>query len=117
MRPLFAPGLAANALTDLEWSRAHGPRKRHTVICDALRETGWAAQILAADYRASAEAPLLTEDAAIMLVDQTLAAHGPHTACRRDDIRDAFCYLTSPRVQEATWTNDDRIAIVIRSRP
>ena len=116
MRPLFAPGLAANALTDLEWSRAHGPRKRLAVICDALREAGWAAQVLAADYHAPSDAPLLTEDAAIMLVDQTLAAHGSHTACTRDEIRDAFRYLTSPRVQEATWTNDDRVAIVIRSQ-
>ena len=82
----------------------------------AAREAGWAAQVLAADYHAPSDAPLLTEDAAIMLVDQTLAAHGSHTACTRDEIRDAFRYLTSPRVQEATWTNDDRVAIVIRSQ-
>jgi len=41
LRPLFAPGFAADALADLEWSRAHGLRKRLTVICDALRETAW----------------------------------------------------------------------------
>ena len=117
IHPLFAPGLAANALTDLEWSRAHGPRKRLAVICDALREAGWAAQVLAADYHAPTDAPVLTEDAAIMLVDQSLAAHGSHTACTRDQIRDAFRYLTSPRVQHAAWTNDDHVAIVIRSQP
>ena len=55
--------------------------------------------------------------AAIMLVGQTLAEHGSPTACTRDEIRDAFAYLTSPRVHQETWTNDDRIAIVIRAYP
>jgi len=61
LRPLFAPGFAADALADLEWSRAHGPRKRLTVICDALLATAWSAQAAAVDFHAPADAPLLTE--------------------------------------------------------
>ncbi len=117
LRTLFAPGLAANALTDVEWSRAHGARKRLAVICDALLEAGWAAQVIAADYSAPADAPLLTEDAAIMLVDEYVASHGSHTACTRDDIRQAFDYLTSPRVAKAVWADDRRSAIIVVERP
>ncbi len=113
VRSLFAAGFAADALADLEWSRAHGPRKRLTVICDALLETAWSAQAAAVDFHAPADAPLLTEDAAIMLVDQYLAAHASHTPCTRTDIRDAFAYLTSPRIAHALWTDDRRTAIVV----
>jgi hypothetical protein len=117
LRTLFAPGLAANALTDVEWSRAHGVRKRLAVICDALLEAGWAAQVIAADYHAPADAPLLTEDAAIMLVDEYVASHGSHTACTRDEIRQAFAYLTSPRVAKAVWADDQRSTIVVLAQP
>jgi DNA primase len=44
LRPLFAPGLAADALADLEWSRIHGARKRLTVLCDLLLAAAWRAQ-------------------------------------------------------------------------
>ena len=40
----------------------------------AARSRLGGAKVLAADYHAPADSPLLTEDAAIMLVDQTLAA-------------------------------------------
>jgi hypothetical protein len=85
LRPLFAPGLAAGHVADLTWSRDHGPRKRLTVICDALREFAWSAQSAAADFHAPADAPLLTEDAAILLVDEWLRTQNSHVPCSRRD--------------------------------
>ena len=116
LRPLFAPGAAADRVAGLAWSRAHGPRKRIAVICDALRESGWNAQVSAATFHAPADAPLLTEDAALLLVDDWLAARDSHTPCTREEIRDAIAYLTNPRIAEAIWFDDNRAAIVI-ARP
>jgi len=48
-----------------------------------------------------------------MLVDKYLAAHASHTPCIRTDIRDAFAYLTNPRIAQALWTDDRRTAIVV----
>jgi hypothetical protein len=113
LRPLFAPGPVTDRIADLEWSRAHGARKRLTVICDALVEEGWSAQADAADFHSPADAPLLTEDAAMLLVDEHLRQAGSRTACTRSDIRDAFAYLTSPRIAQAIWTDPTHTAIVI----
>lgn len=93
MRGLFEAGLAADRVADLLWSREHGTRKRLTVICDALRESGWAAQVEAAAFNRPSEAPLLTEDAAMLLVDAWLRAKDSYTPCTRVDVREAFAYL------------------------
>jgi hypothetical protein len=50
LRALFAPGPAADRVGDLLWAREHGVRKRLAVICDAIRETAWAAQVEAAAF-------------------------------------------------------------------
>ncbi len=115
LRSLFAPDIAAARVDDLVWSRDHGARKRTTVICDAVIEAGWRAQVTAADFHAPEDAPRLTEDAAILLVDEYLAAAGSREPCTRADVRDAFAYLTNPRVQRATWTDDTRMSIAIIS--
>jgi hypothetical protein len=49
----------------------------------------------------------------MLLVDAHLRQAGSRTACTRNDIRDAFTYLTSPRIAQATWTDPTHIAIVI----
>ena len=87
---------------DLLWSREHGAAKRLAVICELLVKGGWNAHVAAADFHAPADAPLLTEDAAIML----LCARRDHTMpCTRDDIRNAFAFLMSPRVAAAVWVD------------
>ncbi len=78
-----------------------------------LVEEGWSAQADAADFHSPADAPLLTEDAAMLLVDEHLRRAGSRTACTRGDIRHAFAYLTSPRIAQATWTDPTHTAIAI----
>jgi len=113
VRPMFEPGIAENARAEIEWQRGHGAAKRAAVVCDGLVEAGWNAQLAAADFHAPAQAPLLTEDAGMLLVDEYLRNHGSHTPCTRGEIRDAFAYLTHPRVGLAAWTDASRGAIVI----
>src|SRR6202000_1970997 len=79
IRPMLEPGIAENARTELEWTRAHGPGKRAAVVCDALLEAGWNAQDAAANFHSPQHAPLLTEDAGMMLVDEYLLCHASHT--------------------------------------
>jgi hypothetical protein len=74
MRPLFTPGFASDALDDLLWERHHGQAKRVQLIADAIVRTGRTTQ---AEYRGDpAEAPRITEDVAMVLVNQDLAAQG-----------------------------------------
>lgn len=113
VRAMLEPGIAENGRTELEWNRQHGAAKRAAVVCDALLEAGWNAQAAAADFHAPADAPLLTEDAGMLLVDAYLHAHDSHTACTRDQVRAAFAYLTNPRVGAAVWADADRTSIVI----
>jgi hypothetical protein len=56
---------------------------------------------------------MLTEDAALLLVDEHFRSIGAQHPCTREEVRDAFMYLTNPRVAEAVWLDDNRNAIVI----
>jgi hypothetical protein len=94
------------------WSRNHGGAKRAAVVCDVLLEAGSNAQAGAADFHAPADAPLLTEDAGMLLVDVYLRSHGSHVACTREEIRQAFAYLTNPRVGMAAHVDAAHLAIV-----
>ena len=97
MKALFAPGFASDALEDLLWERHHGRAKRVRLIADAIVRAGWATQ---AGYSGvPAEAPRITEDVAMVLVDQDLAALGNAATCSRDDVRAALDYLASPLVR------------------
>jgi DNA primase len=116
LRSAFAPGFAGEHIADLEWERSHGARKRLTVICNAIREVGWQAQTTAAGFASPTTAPMLTEDAALLLVDEHFRSIGAQHPCTREEVRDAFMYLTNPRVAEAVWFDDNRNAIVITKR-
>jgi hypothetical protein len=113
LRPMLEPGIAENARTEIEWQCNHGRAKRTTVICDALVEAGWNAQLAAVDFHAPEQAPLLNEDAGMLLVDEYLRSRGSHTPCTRDEVREAFAYLTHPRVGLAVWSGASRVTIVI----
>lgn len=60
----------------------------------------------------SSDAPVLTEDAAMLLVDQDLTAQGAHVNCTREEVRLAFEWLTNPLNGPAVW-NADKTAIII----
>jgi len=103
----------SGAIEALLWERDHGLRKRVAVVVDILEEVGWREQVVAATTGDPGDAPRLDEDAAMMLVDQVLlVSEGSAHACIRDEMRAAFAYLTSPLVQQASYTDDD-CAIVI----
>ena len=78
-----------------------------------LLEEGWKAQVLAAKESPREEAPLLNEDAAMMLVDAWLEKQGAKTGCTRGEVRSAFDYLTNPLINSATYTDDGRRAIIL----
>ncbi len=113
MRALFAPGYVADALGPLLWERVHGAAKRVRLICEYVREAGWAAQVAATHQGPPANAPHLTLDAAMLLVDERLAALGTNASCTRDEVAAALAYLSNPRVGQAVWTDGAQRAIVI----
>jgi DNA primase len=111
MKALFAPGFASDGLEDLLWERHHGCAKRVRLIADAIVRVGWATQ---AGYRgAPAGAPRITEDVAMVLVDQDLAAQGSAATCSRDDVRAAFDYLASPLVRLVERDAADQSVVVL----
>ena len=113
MIPLFGPGRASNALDDILWERRHGRAKRVRTIADVLQTEGWKAQVLAARESPREAAPLLTEDAAMMLVDGWLAKQGAQTGCTRADVHAAFEFLTNPIISRGTYADNERKAIIL----
>jgi hypothetical protein len=111
MRPLFEPGFVSDRIASVRWSREHGTAKRVAFVCETLQTLGALAQRRAPHD--SANAPLLTEDAAMMLVDGALGAAGAPVSCARDDVQAAFAYLTSPLVRRAVTAGAERGAVVI----
>jgi DNA primase len=113
MKTLFAPGFASDGLEDLLWERHHGRAKRVRLIADAIVRAGWATQ---AGYSGvPAEAPRITEDVAMVLVDQDLAAQGSAATCSRDDVRAALDYLVSPLVRLVERDASDESVVVLSS--
>ncbi len=55
----------------------------------------------AADSAAPEDAPTITEDAAMLLVDEHLQQAGALVACARNDVRAAIAYLISQMVGAA----------------
>ncbi len=117
IRQLLKPGFACDLLSDLLWERTHGVRKRIAVVAHLVRQEGWKAQVTATQQGGPANAPLLTLDAAMLLVDAALRAAGSVQACTREEVQAAFSHLTDPLVGQAVWSDASRSAIVILSAP
>ena len=135
---LDEPGFAMEKIGDLVWERRHGRVKRVATVAALIQRAGWAAQVTAAEQRApsvspseveeplpapkngharSPEAPRLTVDAAMLLVDQALRDAGSTQACTREEVEAAFAHLTDPLVGAATWLDTSRTAIAILVPP
>lgn len=110
-RALFAPGFVYDRLADLEWSRAHGDEKRAAVIRRILRRDGYAAQCELVGHVAPSDAPVLSLDAAMLLVETALRREGAESGATREEIRAAIDDLT--RSGEAIRI-PDRDGVVIR---
>lgn len=122
MRALFAPGYVSDAIAPVLWQRLHGASKRVTLICEYLEAEGWNAQVSAAKQGSPQDAPHLTVDAAMLLVDQHLASlpapqGEPHASCTREEVQAAFDYLSNPRVNRAVWLDGQQTALVVLSPP
>jgi hypothetical protein len=113
-RALFAAGFVYDRLADLEWSRTHGEEKRANVVRDILRREGYAAQSTLAGHVAAADAPVLTLDAAMLLVETALRHAGAEACATREEVHDAMDDLV--RSREAVRILD-RNGIVIRRGP
>ncbi len=115
IRVLLAPGFASDALDDLVWERQHGRAKRVRLIADAIVRTGWTTQ---AGYHGDPQqAPKITEDVAMVLVNADLAAQGSDATCSREDVAAAIEYLASPLVRLVERDASDGSVVVLSDRP
>lgn len=95
---VLAPGYASDVLADVLWERAHGAAKRVATVAQLVAREGWKAQVVAAEQGAAADAPPLTVEAAMLVVDEALRALGSARACTRAEVEEAFAWLSSPNV-------------------
>ncbi len=117
LQAAFAPGaVAQEVLPDILWARDHGQTKRVRIIANIIRSAGWTTQCAAAQANMPADAPVLTQDAAMLMVDQALAAENCRVNCTRDGVRLAFEWLTNPLNAFATWTADKAGIVITRGQ-
>jgi len=81
---------------DLLWNRDHGLGKRVRVVAALIQQAGWDLQLTAARTGTPADAPLLTTDTAMALVDEALAGLGSMQGCTPAQVTLAFEYLSDP---------------------
>jgi hypothetical protein len=93
-RDLFAPGFVSERLADLEWSRSHGPEKRALIVRQILRRDGYAAQCTIVGEVPPSEAPVLSLDAATLLVETALHHVGATSGATREEVQAAMDDLT-----------------------
>jgi Restriction endonuclease len=113
LRPVFAAGYAEDHLPAVVWERTHGLAKRVAVTAELIRETVWRRQVALLGHRE--DAPVISEDAAMVLVDEELENRGSSAVSTRDEVRAAFAYLTSPLVRAARWLDEPGGSIVVTS--
>ncbi len=106
---VLVPGYASDVLAGVLWERSHGAAKRVATVAELIAREGWSVQRNAAEQRAGNDAPQLTVDAAILLVDTSLHDLGSTQACTRDEVVSAFAWLESPNVGIALRDGDGLI--------
>jgi hypothetical protein len=115
LRTVFGAGYAEDRLPAVIWERTHGFAKRVAVTAEILRHVVWRRQVAVVGRHH--DAPAITEDTAMALVDEALTEHGSNAVCGRDEVRAAFAHLTSPLVGHARWESQPGGAIVIIALP
>ena len=111
LRAVLVPGLVADHFVDILWTRRHGAAKRVAVATELLWRIGWEQQRALAG---STDPPHLTEDAAMLLVDQALRESNPGASVDRPTIRAAIAELTSPRIAAATHVDGGAAVVIVR---
>jgi len=107
LRALFVPGIGADHLGDLLWERRHGAAKRVTVAAELLWQTVWDQQ---KQLVGSPDVPAIDEDAAMLLLDQSLRARGSSATADRVTVRLAIAQLSARTCAAAA--EGDRLVIV-----
>ncbi len=92
-RDLLVPGFVRDGLGDLVWSRAHGKEKRVAVLRDILRREGYTQQRKLVGRAQRADMPVLTLDAATILVETALQRDGATVGVSRAEIQQAMSEL------------------------
>jgi hypothetical protein len=113
-RDLFTTGAVADRLEDLAWDRAHGAEKRLAVIADLLHRTAWAAQCEVVRQVKPADAPVVTLDSALLIVDAALAAAKATGGATRAEVETAMQDLVRAG---AALTGPNGAGIVMRRSP
>ncbi len=89
----LAPGYASDVIGDVLWQRFHGGGKRVATVAYLIAREGWKAQIVAAQQGGAANAPSLTVDAAMFIVDAALRDAWSTQACTQQEVIGAFAWL------------------------
>ncbi|MBD5657142.1 MAG: hypothetical protein IAI50_18480, partial [Candidatus Eremiobacteraeota bacterium] len=90
------------------WERAHGRPKRIAVLCRLIAGRAWAAQLTLAGNIAPTDAPALTEDALLLLVDDELTRQGVVGGTNRLEVRES-CTILAARGEIAISAGDQSI--------
>jgi Restriction endonuclease len=113
-RDLFATGPVTDRMDDLAWDRAHGAEKRLAVIGALLHRAAWAAQCEVVRQVAPADAPVVTLDSALLIVDAALAAANATGGATRAEVETAMHDLVRTGV---AVTVPNSTGIVMRRGP
>ena len=97
-RDLFAAGIVEDRLADLAWDHEHGEEKRLAVIASVLHTTAWNAQKALVGRVDATDAPALTVDAALMLVDTALQQANATGGATRAEVGTAIADLVRARI-------------------
>jgi hypothetical protein len=112
VQSILQPGYASDVIADLLWQRHHGDAKRVVTAAYLIQQAAWNVQITAAKQGGPANAPRMTVDTAMVLVDDALRRSGSAQACTREVVELAFSLLTSPEQARATWADAGKSSIV-----
>lgn len=70
--------------------------QRIATVAHLIAHEGWNVQRTAAEEGGRAQAPTITVDASMILVDAALQRLGSTSACTREEVEEAFAWLASP---------------------
>jgi DNA primase len=104
MGRLFTPGRAGDAVNDALWQVAHGERKRVAVIAGIIHEQLWRSQRDLATAVPAEDAPIVDEDAVLLLVDEALHQAGVIDGATRLALRAALRTLETNGVLDIDAT-------------
>jgi hypothetical protein len=111
VKGVIEPGYASDLIGDLVWERRHGAAKRVSTVAELIAREGWRAQVIAAEQGGPSNAPRLTIDAAMVLVDAALRTGGSVQACTRVEVEAAFSWLASSKVGRAVRDGDELVIL------